>query len=53
ERLSLLLKINLHRQEIATMLGVSDSTVKKGRARLRRRLALSEEQSLEAFLRDL
>ncbi|MBL7783763.1 MAG: tetratricopeptide repeat protein, partial [Saprospiraceae bacterium] len=46
ERLSLLLKINLHRQEIATMLGVSDSTVKKGRARLRRRLALSEEQSL-------
>lgn len=53
ERLSLLLKINLHRHEIATMLGVSDSTVKKGRARLRRRLALSEDQSLEAFLQEL
>ncbi len=53
ERLSLLLKINLHRHEIAAMLGVSDSTVKKGRARLRRRLALSEDQSLEAFLQEL
>lgn len=53
ERLGLLLKINLQRQEIATMLGVSDSTVKKGRARLRRRLALAEDQSLEEFLQEL
>lgn len=53
ERLGLLLKINLHRQEIANMLGVSDSTVKKGRARLRRRLALAEDQSLEEFLQEL
>ena len=50
ERLSLLLKINLTRSEIATMLGVSESTIKKGRARLRKRLALAERQSLEDFL---
>lgn len=50
ERLSLLLKINLTRSEIATMLGVSESTIKKGRARLRKRLALTEKQSLEEFL---
>lgn len=53
ERLGLLLKMNLQRQEIATMLGVSDSTVKKGRARLRRRLALTEDQNLEEFLQEL
>jgi DNA-binding CsgD family transcriptional regulator len=53
ERLALLLKINLNRQEIAAMLGVSESTVKKGRARLRRRLALSENQNLEVFLQHL
>jgi tetratricopeptide (TPR) repeat protein len=53
ERLCLLLKINLQRQEIASILGVSESTVKKGRARLRRRLGLSEAQNLEDFLRDL
>lgn len=53
ERLGLLLKINLQRQEIASMLGVSDSTVKKGRTRLRRRLALTEDQSLEEFLQEL
>ena len=50
ERLGLLLKINLHRSEIANMLGVSESTVKKGRARLRKRLGLTEKQSLEEFM---
>ena len=47
ERLFILLKLNYTRQELAAVLGVSDSTVKKGRLRLRKRLGLSSEESLE------
>lgn len=51
ERLFILLKLNYTRQELAAVLGVSDSTVKKGRLRLRKRLGLSSEESLENVVR--
>lgn len=49
ERLFLLYKLNFTRHEIATILGVSETSVKKGRTRLRKRLGLSEDQGLEYF----
>ena len=50
ERLFVLLKLNYNRQELSAILGVSDSTVKKGRIRLRKRLGLVSEQNLEQFV---
>lgn len=50
ERLFLLLKLNLNRQEIAATLGISPSTVKKGRLRLRKRLNLVSEEDLNQFI---
>ncbi|MBE2208751.1 MAG: sigma-70 family RNA polymerase sigma factor [Saprospiraceae bacterium] len=50
ERLFLLYKLNFTRHEIATILGVSEASVKKGRTRLRKRLGLQEEQDLEHFI---
>ncbi|MBN8682778.1 MAG: tetratricopeptide repeat protein [Chitinophagales bacterium] len=50
ERLFLLLKLNLTRQEIAATLGISPSTVKKGRLRLRKRLSLETEEDLNQFI---
>lgn len=52
ERLFLLLKLNLQRQEIASTLGISIDSVKKGRNRLRKRLKLAETDDLERFIRD-
>ena len=52
ERLFLLLKLNLLRQEIASTLGISIESVKKGRNRLRKRLKLHENEDLEEFIRD-
>lgn len=52
ERLFLLLKLNLQRQEIASTLGISIDSVKKGRNRLRKRLKLAETDDLEQFIRD-
>lgn len=49
ERLFLLLKLNLTRNEIASMLGVSSETVKKTRSRLRKRLNLAPKESLAKF----
>lgn len=49
ERLFLLYKLNFTRHEIATILGVSETSVKKGRTRLRKRLGLSEDKGLEHF----
>jgi tetratricopeptide (TPR) repeat protein len=52
ERLFLLLKLNLGRKEIADMLGLSVGSIKKTRSRLRKRLSLDSEESLEDFIRD-
>ena len=52
ERLFLLYKLNLNRKEISNILGVSESTVKKSRTRLRKRLELDSDQNLEEFIRD-
>ncbi len=47
QRLFLLLKLKLTSREIATILGISSGGVKKTRNRLRKRLALATEDSLE------
>lgn len=52
ERLFLLIKLNLNRHEIASTLGISVESVKKGRARLRKRLQLQKETDLEDFIRN-
>ncbi len=49
ERLFLLLKLKLTRNEIASILGVSPDTVKKTRNRLRKRLDLDRDDSLDRF----
>jgi tetratricopeptide (TPR) repeat protein len=50
ERLFILLKLNLHSKEISDILGVSPDSVKKARYRLRKKLNLSEEDSLEDYI---
>lgn len=50
ERLFLLIKINLNGQEIANTLGITFNAVKKSRQRLRKRLELSPEEDLEAWV---
>ena len=54
ERLFLLYNLNLNRQEIAKILGVSEATVKKSRTRLQKRLGLglATKQNLEQFIQD-
>ena len=52
ERLFLLLKLNLGRKEIADMLGVSVGSIKKTRTRLRKRLSLDSDDSLEDFIKN-
>lgn len=52
ERLFLLLKLNLKRKEIAGILGISPDSVKKTRTRLRKRLILSANESLEDYIRN-
>ena len=47
-RLMALLKMNLSSKEIATMLNITSDGVKKARQRLRKKLELSPEESLEA-----
>ncbi|MBK6929516.1 MAG: tetratricopeptide repeat protein [Saprospirales bacterium] len=51
ERLFLLIKLAFNRQEIASTLGISADSVKKGRTRLRKRLNLHQETVLEQFIR--
>jgi len=53
ERLFLLIKINLNGQEIANILGITANAVKKSRQRLRKRLELTPENDLEAFVKAL
>jgi hypothetical protein len=49
-RLSALIKMNLSLREAADMLGISTSSVKKSRYRLKKRLGLKDEESLEDFI---
>lgn len=51
ERLFLLIKLNLTRKEMATILGISADSVKKTRNRLRKRLELGEETDLDGHIR--
>ncbi len=50
ERLFLFLKLKLNNKEVAAMLGISTDSVKKTRNRLRKRLDLNEEMSLEKYV---
>lgn len=52
ERLFLLLKMNLTSREITNVLGISDSGVKKTRNRLRKKIALGPQESLEDRVRN-
>ncbi len=49
-RLMALLKMNLSSKEIATILNISPDGVKKARQRLRKKMALTPEDSLEAVV---
>lgn len=51
ERLFLLLKLDLTRNEIASILGISPDSVKKTRSRLRKRLMLEQRESLQEFVK--
>ena len=52
-RLSALIKMNLSLKEAANSLGISAESVKKSRYRLKKKIALAEEDSLENFIRSL
>jgi CHASE3 domain sensor protein len=49
-RLSALIRMNLTLKEAAGVLGISAESVKKSRYRLKRKLGLNEEDSLEEFI---
>lgn len=50
QRLFLLMKLNLSTKEIADILGVSPDSVKKGRYRLKKKIGLPDELSLQEFV---
>ncbi|MEZ4933945.1 MAG: helix-turn-helix transcriptional regulator [Saprospiraceae bacterium] len=50
ERLFLFIKLNLSTKEIAVILGIAVSSVKKTRYRLRKRLGLEEGVDLQEFI---
>jgi hypothetical protein len=52
-RLAALMKMNLNVKEASYMLGISMESVKKSRYRLKKKLRLQEEDSLEEFIREL
>ena len=52
ERLFLCIKLNLRTKETASMLGISDDSVKKSRNRLRKRLSLEIKQDLADYIRN-
>ena len=52
ERLFLCLKLNLKSKEIASVLGISNESVKKNRNRLRKKINLNIEDDLEVFVRN-
>ncbi len=49
-RLLALLKLNMSKEEIAAMTGVSPDSVKKAKTRLKKRLGLSEHEKIEPWL---
>ncbi|TVQ74787.1 MAG: hypothetical protein EA363_01275 [Balneolaceae bacterium] len=49
-RLCALLRLNLSSKEIASLLGISPSSVKIARYRLRKKLQLNTEESLTGYL---
>jgi CHASE3 domain sensor protein len=52
-RLAALIKMNLTLKEAANALGISADSVKKSRYRLKKKIELGEEDSLEDFIRSL
>ncbi len=50
QRLFLLMKLDLSTKEIANILGVSPESIKKGRYRLKKKLNVLDEQSLQEFI---
>jgi hypothetical protein len=52
-RLAALIKMNLSLKEAANALGISADSVKKSRYRLKKKIGLAEEDSLEEFIRGL
>jgi tetratricopeptide (TPR) repeat protein len=50
QRLFLLMKLELSTKEIANILGVSPDSVKKGRYRLKKKIGVDEETSLQVFV---
>lgn len=52
-RLAALIKMSLSLKEAANALGISADSVKKSRYRLKKKIVLSEEDSLEEFIRAL
>ncbi|WP_129021479.1 hypothetical protein [Edaphocola flava] len=52
-RLLTLVKLNFNTKETASMLGISPDSVRKARYRLRKKLALEDESSLENLVRSI
>ncbi|MGB5236435.1 MAG: LuxR C-terminal-related transcriptional regulator, partial [Flavobacteriaceae bacterium] len=52
-RLMALLKMNLSSKEIATILNISSEGIKKARYRLRKKLDISSEESLQEMVLSL
>jgi len=52
-RLAALIKMNLSLREAASTLGISAESVKKSRYRLKKKIALTEDSSLEDLIRNL
>lgn len=52
ERLFMLIKLNIKSKEAAEILGISPSSVKKSRNRLRKRLDIEPSTNLEQFVKD-
>jgi ligand-binding sensor domain-containing protein len=52
-RLSALIKLNLSLKESGSMLGISAESVKKSRYRLKKKFALTEDESLEEFVKKI
>lgn len=50
QRLFLLMKLDLSTKEIANILGVSPESIKKGRYRLKKKLAIDESTTLQEFV---
>ena len=50
QRLFLLMKLDLSTKEIANILGVSPDSIKKGRYRLKKKLHVDEEKTLQEFI---